>query len=58
MDPLSVTASVIAVATLAAQITSALSELRTLCKQLPGRAHALSNKISDIEVFLVQVANY
>lgn len=56
MDPLSVTASVIAVATLAAQIGSALSELRTLCKQLPGRLHALSNEVSDIEVVLYQVA--
>ncbi|KAF7939982.1 uncharacterized protein EAE98_000109 [Botrytis deweyae] len=55
MDPLSVTASVIAVAALAGQIGSALSELRALCKQLPGRLHALSNEISDIEVVLYQV---
>ena len=56
MDPLSLTASVIAVATLAAQITSALADLRTLCRQLPGRVHALSNEVSDIEVVLFQVA--
>jgi hypothetical protein len=56
MDPLSVTASVIAVATLATQIAAALSDLRTLCKQLPGRVHALSNEVSDIEVVLIQVA--
>jgi hypothetical protein len=56
MDPISVTASVIAVATLAAQIAAALSDLRTLCKQLPGRVHALSNEVSDIEVVLIQVA--
>lgn len=55
MDPLSVTASVIAVATLAGQIGTALSELRAFCKQLPGRLHALSNEISDIEVVLYQV---
>jgi hypothetical protein len=56
MDPLSVTASVIAVAALAADIAAALSDLRTLCKQLPGRVHALSNEVSDIEVVLFQVA--
>jgi enamine deaminase RidA (YjgF/YER057c/UK114 family) len=56
MDPISVTASVIAVATLAAQIAAALSDLRTLCKQLPGRLHALSNEVSDVEVVLIQVA--
>ncbi|KAF7883922.1 hypothetical protein EAF00_011234 [Botryotinia globosa] len=55
MDPLSVTASVIAVATLAEQIGSALSELRALCKQSPGKLHALSKEISDIEVVLYQV---
>ena len=56
MDPLSITASVVAVATLAAQIAGALAELRALCKQLPGRVHALSNEVSDIEVVLLQVA--
>ncbi|KAF8850789.1 hypothetical protein BDZ45DRAFT_184563 [Acephala macrosclerotiorum] len=56
MDPLSLTASVIAVATLAAQTARALADLRTLCKELPGRVHALSNEVSDIEVVLFQVA--
>lgn len=56
MDPLSVTASVIAVATLAAQIGRALADLRALCKHLPGRLHALSNDVSDIQVVLIQVA--
>jgi hypothetical protein len=56
MDPLSLTASVVAVATVAAQIAGALAELRRLCKQLPGRLHALSNEVSDIEVVLFQVA--
>jgi len=54
-DPLSLTASVVAVATVAAQIAGALAELRRLCKQLPGRLHALSNEVSDIEVVLFQV---
>ena len=53
MDPL---ASVFAVVKLAAYITGALADLRTLCKQLPGRVHALSNEVSDIEVVLIQVA--
>ena len=56
MDPLSITASVIAVATLAAQIGRALADLRALCNHLPGRLHALSNDVSDIQVVLIQVA--
>ena len=56
MDPLSLTASVIAVATVAANVASALADLRALCKHLPGRLHALSNDVSDIEVVLFQVA--
>ncbi|OBT47665.1 hypothetical protein VE00_02263 [Pseudogymnoascus sp. WSF 3629] len=53
MDPL---ASVVGVVKLAAHIARALDDLRTLCKQLPGRVHALSNEVSDIEVVLIQVA--
>ncbi|OBT75406.1 hypothetical protein VF21_05716 [Pseudogymnoascus sp. 05NY08] len=53
MDPL---ASVFGVVKLAAHIAGALDDLRTLCKQLPGRIHALSNEVSDIEVVLLQVA--
>lgn len=53
MDPL---ASVFPVIKLAAHIAGALADLRTLCKQLPGRVHALSNEVSDIEVVLIQVA--
>lgn len=53
MDPL---ATVFAVVKLAAHIGGALADLRTLCKQLPGRVHALSNEVSDIEVVLIQVA--
>ncbi|KAK3935168.1 ankyrin repeat-containing domain protein [Diplogelasinospora grovesii] len=56
MDPLSLAASVIAVAGLAATICSAISELRTLCKGLPGRLHAVSNEVVDLELVLTQVA--
>jgi hypothetical protein len=56
MDPLSITASVITVATLASQIGSAFAELRALCKEMPGRIHALNNEVADIEVVLYQVA--
>jgi DNA-directed RNA polymerase subunit L len=56
MDSLSITASAIAVATLAAQTCSAFAQLRTLCKTLPGRLHALNNEVTDIEVVCYQVA--
>ena len=56
MDPLSLTASVIAVATAAAQIGSVFAELRKHCIELPGRLHALNNEVADIEVVLYQVA--
>ncbi len=56
MDPLSIAASVIAVATVAAQIGSAFAELRKHCVELPGRLHALNNEVADIEVVLYQVA--
>lgn len=56
MDPLSVAASVIAIATLAGQIGTAFAELRRDCIELPGRLHALSNEVADIEFVLHQVA--
>lgn len=56
MDPLSLAASVITVAALAGSIGSAISRLRTLSKGLPGRLHALSNEVADLEVVLTQVA--
>ena len=56
MDPLSITASIIAVASLAAKTGRAFGELRNLCKTLPGRLHALSNEVADIELVLYQVA--
>jgi hypothetical protein len=56
MDPLSLTASVIAVATLASQIARAVADLRNSCKHLPGRLHALGNEVSDTELVLREVA--
>lgn len=56
MDPLSAAASVIAVAGLAASTGQAFMVLRSLCKGLPGRLHALSNEVTDLEFVLHQVA--
>ncbi|RYP49792.1 hypothetical protein DL768_004579 [Monosporascus sp. mg162] len=56
MDPLSLAASVITVASLAASTGSAISELRSLCKGLPGRLHAVSNEVADLELVLTEVA--
>ena len=56
MDPLSLAASVIAVATVAAQTGKALSKLRGLQRAIPGRLHALNNEVVDIEAVLHQVA--
>ena len=56
MDPLSISASAITVAALAASICQSFIELRALCKTLPGRLHALSNEVTDINVVLVHVA--
>jgi hypothetical protein len=56
MDPLSITASAVTVATLAASTCRAFADLRALCKSLPGRLHALNNEVADIEVVLIQVA--
>ena len=57
MDPLSITASVIGIIATAASTGRAFEELRRLCKTLPGRLHALSNEVSDIELVLRQVAS-
>ncbi|KAI4254937.1 MAG: hypothetical protein L6R42_006985 [Xanthoria sp. 1 TBL-2021] len=56
MDPLSIAASAITVAALAESTCRAFVELRELCKTLPGRLHALSNEVTDINVVLIQVA--
>ncbi|KAI1373935.1 ankyrin repeat-containing protein-like protein [Hypoxylon crocopeplum] len=55
-DPLSFAASIIAVATLAANITAALSKLRAV-NDLPGRLHAINNEVADLEVVLRQVGS-
>ena len=51
MDPLSITTSVIALATVAAQISKAISKLRHF-GEVPGRIYALKNKVSDLELVL------
>lgn len=56
MDPLSLTASIITVAGLAAKTGLAFHDLRTACKSLPGRLDALNNEVVDIELVLRQVA--
>ena len=57
MDPLSITASIIGIVAAAASTARAFEELRLLCKTLPGRLHALSNEVSDLELVLRQVAS-
>lgn len=57
MDPLSIAAGAIAVATLAAQICSAFADLRSLCRSLPGRLHALNNEVADLELVLFQLVS-
>jgi TolA-binding protein len=56
MDPFSIVASAVTVATVAASTCRAFADLRALCKSLPGRLHALNNEVADIEVVLIQVA--
>ncbi|KAI9691740.1 MAG: hypothetical protein M1822_007812 [Bathelium mastoideum] len=57
MDPLSIAASVIAVATFAGQVGAAFRSLRQCSVELPGRVHALNNDVADLEVVLYQVAS-
>lgn len=56
MDPLSITASVIAIATLASQTCSAFSDLRSLCESLPGRLHAVNNEVADLNLVLYEIS--
>ena len=56
MDPLSIIASSIAIATLAAKTCDAFSTLRGIAKTLPGRMHALNNEVADLELVLHEVA--
>ena len=57
MDPLLVTTSAIAVATIAGQIRTAFADLRSLCRILPGRVHALNNEVADLEIVLLELAS-
>lgn len=57
MDPLSITAAILGIGAVAASTARAFGELRDVCKTLPGRLHALSNEVSDIELVLYQVAS-
>lgn len=57
MDPLSIVTGIIGIGAVAASTGRAFKELRGLCKTLPGRLHALSNEVSDIELVLYQVAS-
>lgn len=56
MDPLSITAAVIAIATAAAQISKAISRLRAY-GDVPTQVYATKNEVSDLEVVLRQVAH-
>lgn len=55
MDPISLTASVVGIVAFASKISSSISELRSLCKSLPGRIHAVGNEVADLELVLLQV---
>ena len=57
MDPLSITTAIVGIGAVAASTGRAFKDLRELCKTLPGRLHALSNEVSDIELVLYQVAS-
>lgn len=57
MDPLSITAGIVGILAAAASTGRAFEELRQLCKTLPGKLHALSNEVSDLELVLHQVAS-
>ncbi len=55
MDPLSPVASVLAIATAAAQICKAISRLRAF-GEVPARVYALRNEVTELEVLLRQIA--
>ncbi len=54
MDPLSITATVVALAQAAAAIAKAISRLRAF-GEVPARVYALKNEVTDLEVVLRQV---
>ena len=57
MDPLSITAAIVGIGAVATSTSRAFKDLRNLCKTLPGRLHALSNEVSDLELVLFQVGS-
>ena len=56
MDPLSIAASAVTVAALAASTCRTISELCSFCKSLPDRFDALNNEVADTEIVLAQLA--
>ena len=56
MDPLSIAASAVTVAALAASTCHTFSELRSFCTSLPDLLHSLSNEVADTEIVLAQLA--
>ncbi|KAL8746941.1 MAG: hypothetical protein Q9190_001103 [Brigantiaea leucoxantha] len=56
MDPLSLTASIIALTTLTTQCLKAFSALRNNCRSLPGRLHALDNEVTDTHAVLTDIS--
>ncbi|KAI4671320.1 uncharacterized protein J4E88_009354 [Alternaria novae-zelandiae] len=54
-DPISLVASVLAIATAAAQIGKAISRLRAF-GEVPKQAYALKNEITDLELVLRQIS--
>ncbi|KAK6495088.1 hypothetical protein TWF481_003116 [Arthrobotrys musiformis] len=50
MDPLSITASVIAVVTAACQVSNGLIKLTTVLKEAPDIVMALQNEVNDIQI--------
>jgi ankyrin repeat protein len=57
MDPLSITAAIVGIGAVATSTSRAFKELRDLCKTLPGRLHALSNEVSDIQLVIHRLAS-
>lgn len=57
MDPFSIAASAITLATLAGEICKAFAELRSICRNLPGRLHALNNEVADLELVLFELGS-
>lgn len=56
MDPVSLTTSAVGLVAFATRVCTAISSLRSLCKTLPGRIHAVSNEVADFELVLLQLA--